>query len=94
MSRRSSGGATEVSQTWDETLIRGLVQRRVPLFGAGVLALALITLAGLLELLALPLLASWAQLCYRLFGWGIYPLCLLLVLVGVQLMFRGVNHRF
>lgn len=83
-----------VNITWDERLIHSLTPLKIELLGGLLLLATLLTLLGTTGLLPLTWLNGWAALTQKVFGWGIYPLCLLLALGGLHLITRRVNRRF
>jgi S-DNA-T family DNA segregation ATPase FtsK/SpoIIIE len=61
--------------------------------GLGLMVLTILTLLGLLHASSGAVLAWWALLLRRLFGWGAYPLVLGLGLVGLGLVWQALADR-
>ncbi len=91
--RSASERASDLPPTWDETLIRTLAPLKVEMTGGLLILVALVTILAQLGMLTWSYLTGWSNLLYQLFGWGLYPLCLLVVIVGLYLMLRRANGR-
>ncbi|HSM57291.1 MAG TPA: DNA translocase FtsK [Candidatus Sulfomarinibacteraceae bacterium] len=91
MARSRSKQSASSSQTWDETVIQGLIPLRVEVVGLTLLVLSGITMLGLLNLTHSSLLDLWVEFCRRMLGWGVYPLFLLLGAGGAHLALRRVG---
>jgi S-DNA-T family DNA segregation ATPase FtsK/SpoIIIE len=92
--RSQSPPASEPPSTWDETLIKTLLPLRIELAGIVLMLVSMVLLLGVLDLLPFPLLNGVGSLAYQLFGWGVYPLCGLLLIAGLYMGTRRFNHRF
>jgi len=81
--------------TWDERLIGQLLPWRRELAGLLLFVVAVITLLALLNLTQADLLSGWTKFLRQLAGWGVYPMSLIVVALGLYLIlsrFEGVIH--
>lgn len=80
--------------TWDEKLINKLMPYRLEIVGLLLFVLAVITIFALLGLTRSSWLAWWTSLLNQSFGWGVYPLFLIVAAVGVHIMLRKVERPY
>ncbi len=64
------------------------------ILGAALLAIAALTVFGLLSSTRSPAISSWLDVINRLFGWGAYLAPIVLALVGAYLLIRRFGDRF
>lgn len=70
------------------------LDRWLDLCGLALLAMAALTLFGLLSTQRSPILSGWVELVGRLFGWGVYLAPAILATLGVYLLVRRFGDRF
>lgn len=80
--------------TWDEQLINKLMPYRMEMVGLLIFILAIITILALLGFTGSSWLAWWTSLLKQTFGWGVYPLFLIVAGVGVHMMLRKVERPY
>ena len=80
--------------TWDEQLINKLMPYRLEMVGLLLFVLAVITILAMLGFTRSSWLAWWTSLLTQTFGWGVYPLFLILAAVGVHMMLRKVDRPY
>jgi S-DNA-T family DNA segregation ATPase FtsK/SpoIIIE len=80
--------------TWDERLIRWLTPFWREIAGLALFIVGAVTLLTFLGLTDSALLTPWTLFLDQLAGWGVYPLCLTLIIGGLRLFFRRVQHPF
>ncbi len=80
--------------TWDEQLINKLMPYRMEMVGLLIFVLAIITILALLGFTGSSWLVWWTSLLTQIFGWGVYPLFLIVAGVGVHMMLRKVERPY
>jgi len=90
--RRSKSPAA--NQTWDERVIRGLTPWKWELIGIFLCALAVLTLLGFLNIARSNVLEPWINILQQFAGWGVFPLSLSFVIIGLYLVFRRLDLPF
>ncbi|MDX1416447.1 MAG: DNA translocase FtsK 4TM domain-containing protein [Candidatus Promineifilaceae bacterium] len=80
--------------TWDEKLINRLMPYRVEIIGLLLFVVAVITIMATLGVTKSSWLSWWTSLLCQSFGWGVYPLFLILAALGVHIMLRKVERPY
>ncbi|MFN2187718.1 MAG: DNA translocase FtsK, partial [Candidatus Promineifilaceae bacterium] len=80
--------------TWDERLIKALSPWKWELTGAVLFAGSALTLLAYFNVATLNMLAPWINMLRQLTGWGIFPLSLSMLVVGVYLVVRRLDLPF
>lgn len=80
--------------TWDERLIGQLLPWRRELAGLLLFVAAVLTLLALFNLTQAGLLATWTGFLRQLAGWGVYPMSLIVVGLGLYLILDRVDGLF
>jgi len=80
--------------TWDEKLINKLMPYRLEIVGLILFVLAIITIFALLGFTRSSWLTWWTSLLNQSFGWGVYPLFLIVAAVGVHILLRKVERPY
>lgn len=70
------------------------LDRWLDVCGIALLAMAALTLFGLLSTQRSPILSGWLEIVSRLFGWGVYLAPAILAALGVYLLVRRFGDRF
>ncbi|MCS6846241.1 MAG: DNA translocase FtsK [Anaerolineae bacterium] len=70
------------------------LDRWLDICGVALLAVAALTLFGLLSTQRSPILSGWLEIVGRLFGWGVYLAPAILAALGVYLLVRRFGDRF
>lgn len=86
--RNRNNEPAQVTETWDERLIRRLLPWRRELAGLILFVVSVTSLLGFTGLTHSRLLAPWSDLWRQIAGWGVYPMFLILASIGVYLVFR------
>ena len=80
--------------TWDERLIRWLTPFWREIVGLILFVVGAVTLLTFLGLTNSAFLTPWTRFLDQLAGWGVYPLCLTIIIGGLRLFFRRMQQPF
>ncbi len=94
MARKKSVPPPPSPPTWDEQLINRLIPWRTELAGIALFLLAIVTLLALLGLTQTNWLNTWTSFLWEAFGWGNYPLFLLVAGAGLHLALQRIERSY
>ncbi|MEM7113426.1 MAG: DNA translocase FtsK 4TM domain-containing protein [Chloroflexota bacterium] len=80
--------------TWDEQVINQLIPWRVELAGLFLFLFAVLTLLGLINLIAIQWVQIWTGFLRQAFGWGTFPLFLSLAAIGIHWLLNQVERPY
>ncbi len=93
--KSSSGkGKPKKGGSTDPSLPQISLDRWLDICGMALIAIAALTLFGLLSTQRSPIVSGWLEFMGRLFGWGIYLAPAILAVLGTYLIIRRFGDRF